>query len=362
MSPTLLHGLDRLRRWQGSLLDAAGFGPVEAPWRLLAERPGFRLRCYGGPAGAPALVIVPAPIKQPYIWDLAPGSSVVRRCLDAGLRVYLVAWTPPPEEAVLAENGSADHGTGDLGLADYAGRLLAEALDIAAADSGRDSFTLAGHSLGGTLIALFAALRPERVRDLVLIEAPLAFADRAGRFAPWVAAAPDAGRVADRMGTVPGSFLNLASAAAAPDAFLADVARDRLLSFGDPEAATLHARVRRWTLDEFPMPGRLFADVVELLYRRDLFARDALDLEGRRIGARDLTMPIVAVVDPESAVVPAQSTLAALAHAEVHVLDYRGDPGVALRHVGALVGRSAHRDLWPGILTRLAARNEPPSR
>ncbi|HEV8028759.1 MAG TPA: hypothetical protein VGP50_15100, partial [Stellaceae bacterium] len=32
------------------------------------------------------------------------------------------------------------------------------------------------------------------------------------------------------------------------------------------------------------------------------------------------------------------------------VLRYEGEHGVSLRHVGALVGERAHRELWPEIL------------
>jgi polyhydroxyalkanoate synthase len=32
------------------------------------------------------------------------------------------------------------------------------------------------------------------------------------------------------------------------------------------------------------------------------------------------------------------------------MLWYQGDVGVALQHVGVLVGRNAHRHLWPEIL------------
>jgi polyhydroxyalkanoate synthase len=32
------------------------------------------------------------------------------------------------------------------------------------------------------------------------------------------------------------------------------------------------------------------------------------------------------------------------------VLEYPGDVGVALQHVGVLVGATAHRELWPRIL------------
>jgi polyhydroxyalkanoate synthase len=289
--------------------------------------------------------MVPAPIKRAYIWDLAPGASVVRRCLRAGLGVYLIRWTDPgPTER-------------DFGLADYADRLIAGAVDaIAAEPAGAEPrrVVLAGHSLGGTLAAIFAARRPDAVQGLVLIEAPLRFGAEAGAFAPLVALAPHAARI--RAGfddRVPGSFLDLISAAAAPEVFQGERWADRALSLGDAEALTLHWRVERWTLDEFPMPGRLFEEVVELLYREDRFARGDLRVAGGIATPARVSAPVLSVYDPRSRVVPPSSIL------PVHdafpgpgkcLLSYEGDRGVCLQHVGALVGRNAHRQLWPEIL------------
>ncbi len=352
-----LHAVDLHRRSLGALMDAAGAGPEEAPFRVIASSPaGFRVRAYGGRSPGPLFVIVAAPIKRAYIWDLAPGDSAVRACLAAGLDVRLIEWTEP-------EAGGADHG-----LADHAGRFIREALDAIEADracagGGGRRVLLAGHSLGGTLAAIFAARHPERVRGLALLEAPLAFGRRAGAFASVVQAAPSADRVRAGMGAVPGSFLTAVSVAAAPDAFVGEVWRDRLASLADPAALRLHAKVIRWAFDEFPMPGRLFEDIVEDLYRRDLFLRNRLPAphwppggrpEGRpgawrMVGAGDLRLPTLAVVDPRSRVAPADSTLAALSGDDLRVLRYDGDVGTALRHVGVLVGRSAHRTLWPAI-------------
>ncbi len=346
---TMLHVLDRARRFRGTLMDAAGLGPEEAPHRVLTSRPGFRLRAYGGPAAGPTFVIVPAPIKRAYIWDLAPGASAVRHALAAGLRVYLVEWTVP------------DGTTADFGLARYAGDLLLEALDGVAADGGDRRVLLAGHSLGGTLAAIFAACRPERVRGLVLLEAPLAFGPKAGVLAALVAGTPPLDGLHAALGTVPGSFLTGVSAAAAPDSFVTEVWRDRLVSLANPRDAILHSRVIRWTLDELPMPGRLFEDIVEDLYRLDLFAQGRLRIGGQTAGPDRLRLPILAVVDPHSTVIPPESTLSALAARDVRVLNYTGDRGVALRHVGVLVGHSAHGTLWPAIHAWMAAlEREPP--
>jgi polyhydroxyalkanoate synthase len=177
--------LDEARRQAGRALDAAGLGPVEAPSRVVAEMSGARLRAYQPPGtpgkGRPVVLIVPAPIKRAYVWDLLPEVSVVRQCLRHGLRVYLLEWLDPSP----AEDG--------LGLVDHAERLPLAALDAVAAETSEAAAVLAGHSLGGTFAAILASLHPGRVRGLALLDAPLAFGpDRGGPLARAVAAMPHA--------------------------------------------------------------------------------------------------------------------------------------------------------------------------
>lgn len=61
--------LDDARRQFGYALDAAGLGPVEASFRVVAEWPAARLRAYHPRVGrtGPVLLILPAPIKRAYI-------------------------------------------------------------------------------------------------------------------------------------------------------------------------------------------------------------------------------------------------------------------------------------------------------
>jgi hypothetical protein len=91
------------------------------------------------------------------------------------------------------------------------------------------------------------------------------------------------------------------------------------------------------------MPSALFADVVAL-YREDWFMRGTLRIEGQTAAPSSVTMPVLAVVDPESDVVPPSSVipfLDALPHRNWTLLHYEGDTGVALRHVGVLTGHNA---------------------
>jgi polyhydroxyalkanoate synthase len=343
----VLEFLDASRRRGGRALAAAGLGPHTTPSTVLPVAPGVQLRAYpSAPDDGPPVLLVPAPIKRSYLWDLEPEVSVVAHAVRSGLNPHLVEWADVPAD---------DPGTG---LDHYADTLLRACLDVLAARTGVRRVAVAGHSLGGTLAAILAARRPERVAALALLEAPLVFGDAAGSFAPFVATTPPSAIAHLARGGVPGAFLDVVSAAAAPREFVLDRRLDLARSLPDPAAMRTHLRVLRWAGDEFRMPGALFRDVVERLYRADGFAQGTLEVAGERVGPSMLIAPLTTVIAPRSAVIPASSVVRvheAAAATDKLLLDYHGDVGVALQHVGVLVGRRAHRDLWPRILDRLAA-------
>ena len=326
----LFEQLDRLRRAQGALLDAVGLGPLEAPYREAFSAPGVSLRRYGsGEERGPVALIVPAPIKRPYIWDLAPEVSAVRRCLEAPARVLLADWQPAPAQ---------------FGLADYAERLLLACLDAARAERA----VLLAHSLGGLFAAIFSTLHPERVQGLALLAAPLHF----GAGTPVFNAMAAQLEADDLPDSLPGAFLSTASLNAAPGVFGAARLLDAVLSAGDPARLRTHLLVERWALDEFALPRRLVAELAVQIVREDRFARGTLEIGGRSAAPSQLTAPLLCVVDPRCTLVPPAAVLPfveAVKSRDKTVLEYEGDVGVALQHVGPLVGRSAHALLWPKI-------------
>ena len=333
---------DEMRRQYGRALDL-WLARTETPSRLVLERSGVKLRDYGQEGNRPALLIIPAPIKKSYIWDLTPSASAVLACLQAGFRVYVLEWkeTPPDDP--------------NNGLAVYVDELILEC-----AKAIGEPAILAGHSLGGTFATIFASLHPERVRALILLEAPLSFAGDAGAIAELIRIGP-ATEALRKVSAYPGTVLNALSLAASPESFLWWRWRDRFLSAGDPAALRTHLLVERWTLDEYAMPSALFADVVAL-YREDRFMRGTLRIEGQTAAPSNVTMPVLAVVDPDSDVVPPSSVipfLDALPDRNWTLLHYEGDTGIALRHVGVLAGRNAHRILWPEILAWIHMSAQP---
>jgi polyhydroxyalkanoate synthase len=336
--------MDEARRQVGRGFDLLGLGPIEAPYRVIAEVTGARLRAYHGADATtgPVILIVPAPFKRAYIWDLLPPVSVVRRCLKRGARVYLIEWLDPTEQQDA------------FGIADYADRLLATAFDIVARDADLRRPILMGHSLGGTFAAIFATLYPERIGGLVLADAPLAFGEHGGPLARAVRALPHARVIRAMAGSpVPGSVITALSVAAAPEAFQLQRVADLVASLLDPAALAIHARVERWTYDEFPIPGQLFEDALEQLYREDRFMVGTLEVGTRRTGIAQLRAPVIAVINPAGRVVPPRSILdglEAVPSLPLEVLEYAGDRGPMLQHVGPLVAPLAHKRLWPRIL------------
>jgi pimeloyl-ACP methyl ester carboxylesterase len=156
---------------------------------------------------AAAILLVPAPIKRPYIWDLAPSVSVVRHCLRAGLRVYLIDWS------------RQSLGARDAGLSQYADESLKRCVARIETESPGAPVFVAGHSLGGTLAAIFAALNPRRISGLILLDAPLHFGPDVAPLDALVASAPRTGVFAASQPRVAGTMLDLAALCAAPSEF-----------------------------------------------------------------------------------------------------------------------------------------------
>lgn len=343
--PAYLHLADETRRQRGLMLERLGFSPRSTPSRTVGSGRAADLLAYQAADRRPALLIVPAPIKAAYIWDLAPDCSAVRRLMSAGLQVYMARWRHPRA------------GDEAWGLEDYADGMIDACLEAIRAETRHGSVFLAGHSLGGTLAAIFASLHAQRVRGLVALEAPIEFGS--GRLEAVLALAPDAPVLAAAFGNLPGTLLDWASAHGDPMEFSVGPWLDWAKSMRTARLRRLHWQVRRWSLDEAPMARRLFEQVAELLYRRNSFTARRLRVGGRLADPQAIEAPILAVRDPRSRLVPPSSVEAYRSRTgstDVQLVDYCGDTGVVLQHVGVLVGGRAHAEVWPRVAAWLNRR------
>jgi polyhydroxyalkanoate synthase len=333
---------DILRRAQGDALAAFGLGPDESRYGVVAAGSHWRLRDYADRDASPTLLIVAAPIKRSYIWDLAPSVSAIRYCLRRHFHVYLLEWMP-------ASRNSASNA-----LEEYTD-AIGECVERISA--GAEGPFLIGHSLGGTLAAIFAATAREGPRGLVLLGAPLAFEPGTSHFRDaLVALVPSTFSQAHPF---PGSLLSYMSALAAPDTFIWSRLTDAAFSITDHQALEIHARVERWALDEVPLPGELVHQIVEWLYRENRFCRGALKVGKTLVGPFSLSIPTLAVLNTADEVAPLASIKPftdAMPAGNARIIEYPGEVGACLQHLGFLVGREAYARVWPEIISWLDSR------
>lgn len=119
------------------------------------------------------ILIVYALINKPFILDLQPDRSVVRRLLEAGHDVYLIDWNEPSR---------LDR---HLTLDDYVNRYIENCVDVVRERSDQESINMLGYCMGGTMSAMYAALHPEKLNALSLMAAGLCFDDTGGVLEQW---------------------------------------------------------------------------------------------------------------------------------------------------------------------------------
>ena len=329
---------DLLRRAQGQTLEAFGLGPQECPYEVMASGAFWRLRNYGKPADAPSVLIVAAPIKRAYIWDLAPSASAIHYILDQGFDVHLLEWLPVEANA---ENG----------LTEYVESISECVARISSRRAGAKTF-LMGHSLGGTLAAIFAAAESESIRGLVLLSAPLCFQPETSRFRDALVSLVPSGLI--DVGPCPGSLLSQMSALASPDTFIWSRLADAVLCGADDQARETHARVERWALDEVPLSGELVRQIIEWLYRENRFCCGNLKIGNKLIGPVTLTTPTLAAVnvdDDVASIVSVKPFIDAMPIKDVRIVEIPGETGVCLQHLGVLIGRKTRAAVWPEIIS-----------
>jgi polyhydroxyalkanoate synthase subunit PhaC len=332
----IFDAMDAARRAQARALTSLGIGPIETEFRILASGAGWRLRAYSGRTDGPAVLVVAAPVKRPYIWDLAPSLSAIRVCHALGMRIFLIEWMPPRRSE-------------GFGFGECASAIGACVAHIAGGNDGVRPF-LIGHSLGGTLAAIYAALSPDTIQGLVLLGSPLCFRRGASPFGDvLVSIVPDG---FTDLPLVPGSLLSELSALASPDEFVWGRLVDAALSLPDRRGAALHLQIERWALDEVALSGRLVGQILQLLYREDQFCQGILSVHDRLVGPSCLRLPTLAAVNHSDHVAPRATVthfLNQLPLRDTHVIEYPGEVGVCLQHLALLVGRKAHEKIWPEI-------------
>ncbi|MGM0591427.1 MAG: class III poly(R)-hydroxyalkanoic acid synthase subunit PhaC [Halobacteriota archaeon] len=288
------------------------------------------------------ILVVYALINRPYILDLQPDRSVIRRLLENGFDVYLIDWGEP---------SSLD---ATLTLEDYVTRYIHNCVEVVRERSEQDAINLLGYCMGGTMSVMYSALNPENVRNLGLMAAGLCFDDTGGVLELWGSEPYDPSTVEQTFGNVPATFLDAGFALMDPVENVVSKYARLYDNLENDDMVENFARMERWLDDGIDVAGATYRQFLEDIYQENKLCTNDFRLGGRPVDISNITMPVLQIVaDYDTLIPPATSTLFndAIPSDDVTTLT------VASGHIGLSVSSRAHGELWPDVCSWFADRS-----
>lgn len=317
-----------------------GSSPRETVW----SRGRVRLdRFVGAPVRhSPPVLLVHSLVSRSYVLDLLPESSFAGHLRDAGYDVHLIDWGTPDER----DAGNT--------LEDYVDGYVRDAVDAVRQRAGTPDVTLVGYCFGAVLAGLFAARRPDAVRNLVTLAAPVDFTQlglmsqlfATGRLAPE--------DVIRSNGLVPADDLYNAFRLMKPTGDLVQYANlwDQL---ADDASVRAFSAMNGWVKDHVPFPGAAFTQIAEQLFRDNGLMTGSVRLDGQPVRLADIGCPVLNVFAERDHVVEpaaAEPLLSLVSSPDRTELRIRGG------HAALVTGRQAARVTLPGIVDWLDQRSD----
>jgi polyhydroxyalkanoate synthase len=289
------------------------------------------------------ILIVYALINRPYILDLQPDRSVVRRLLEAGFDVYLIDWGEP---SMLDES---------LTLDDYVNRYIDNCVDEVADRAGVDAINVLGYCMGGTMSVMYAALHPEKVRNLGLMAAGLCFAGTGGILEEWGDEEYYSPRdVTDAFGNVPAEFLDVGFALMDPVNNYVTKYTTLYDNLDDEDFVENFARMERWLSDGIDLAGSTYVQFLEDVYQRNELYENELELDGKHVDLNEITMPVLQVIGEYDHLIPPEASRPfndAIPSDDATIME------ASTGHIGLSVSSKSHANLWPDVAAWFAERS-----
>jgi polyhydroxyalkanoate synthase len=323
-------------------------GIASTPYEVVYSEDRIRLKHYrpiGRPAVTTPLLVTYALINRETMLDLQPDRSVVRTFLDKGLEVYMIDWgTPSRKDRYLT-------------IDDHVNGYMDHAVDFIRRRHNLAKINLMGICMGGTFSVIYSALHPHKVQNLVTTVSPTSFDTEQGLLHVWLRDL-DVDQMVRAFGNIPGDLLNFAFLLLNPPRLMLDKYVGLVDHLEDKAFVENFVRMEKWIFDSPDLPGETFRQFVQDCYQKNLLIKSQMQVGGRRVDLKNLTMPLLNfygqfdhLVPPEAceklaAVVPSRDTL---------------NVSLPTGHIGIYVSSKCQKAFAPKIVAWLAER-EPSQR
>ncbi len=287
-------------------------------------------------------LLVTAITNRGYIFDLAPGHSVVEYLLDCGFDVYMLEWQP------------VMHDERHLSFSDYVLDLIPDGIRRVQAHSGEPEVSLVSYCAGGVMSLISAALNPDGpIRNLVCLTTPVDFRHMR-LFRAWTDRRHlDLDRLVATLGNVPPELTTAMFEMLRPASRMAGLAQ--LWENGcDKSIVQSYRLLNRWSYDALWIAAGYFQEGIRALFWDNLLCQNRLVLGGETADLRRIRIPVFHGVAGHDHIVPRESS-----RALVELVSSKDTQEVVVGggHLSVVAGRNATRRLWPRVSAWLAERS-----
>ncbi|HEX8326519.1 MAG TPA: class III poly(R)-hydroxyalkanoic acid synthase subunit PhaC [Hymenobacter sp.] len=286
------------------------------------------------------VLLVYAQVNRHAMMDIQEDRSFIRNLQAAGLDLYLIDWGYPAAEDKY------------FTMHEYINGYLHDAVGVVERETGHRGLTLMGICQGGTFSVIYAALHPEKVKNLVTLVTPIDFATPRDMLATW-ARHLDVDALVDNGGNVPGELLNAGFAQLKP--MLKTNKYVNILNAVDKPAQLLNfLRMEHWIADSPNQAGECFRQFIKDLYQANKLVKGEFQLGGQSVDLRRITMPLLNIYAAEDHLVPPEASIPLndlVGSADKCLTKFAGG------HIGVFVGSRSQTELAPGIAHWLHERD-----
>ncbi len=264
------------------------------PYEIVYEEDRVRLKHYRPITEiqvATPLLVVYALINRETMLDLQPGRSVVQTFLKEGLDVYMVDWGYPTRKDRY------------LTIDDHVNGYMDDVIDFIRARHHIAQVNLMGICMGGTFAVIYSALHPDKIRNLITTVAPTNFDTDQGLLHIWMKTL-DVDRMIDAFGNIPGDLMNLGFLLLNPARLIIDKYMGFLENAADKSFVENFIRMEKWIFDSPDVPGETFRQFIKDCYKENLLIQSKMEVGGRRVDLKKITMPLLNIYGRDDHLVP----------------------------------------------------------
>lgn len=243
------------------------------------------------------ILIVYALVNRHYMTDLQEDRSTIRSLLEQGLDVYLIDWGYPDEADRFLE------------LDDYINRYIRRCVDHICRAHKLPAIDLLGICQGGTFSLCFAALHPEKVRNLVVMVTPVDFHTPDNMLSLW-ARELDVDLMVNTLGNVPGELLNWTFLSLKPFRLTGQKYLDMANLMEDPVKLKNFLRMEKWIFDSPDQAGEAYRQFIKYFFQENRLIKGTLEIGGAKVELGRLSMPVFNVYATEDHLVPPAASTA----------------------------------------------------